>query len=425
MPHDPNFAWTVGELNRYAQSVVKAHLGDTIWLCGELGRIQSNASGHVYGVLKDELGNSINIVFFGGAQRIAPFGLAPGSNVLVRGNLDLYVAGGAYQFSVRELVPANTQGNLMQRYLETRRRLASEGLFAPERKQPLPLWPKCIAVITSPSGAAVQDFLKTAYGRVPNLHVRIVPSPMQGQGAGVKIAAAVQCLNDWRACDVIVITRGGGSMEDLWEFNDETLARAVAASDIPVVSAVGHQIDVTMLDYVADVTVITPTQAADAVTEGILQLATDLAQYSQRLPQAARQLVNAARLRFTQAASCAYLLRPQDLYHQKAQRLDNAQLRLANALPGRARELRLRLDDLCRRLPGAIAHLVDDRRAILGNLAAPLAALDPKGVLKRGYSILLDDRKRAVRAPGDTAPGQRLTALLAAGEIRLKVEGNT
>ena len=196
MPHDPNFAWTVGELNRYAQSVVKEHLGDTIWLCGELGRIQSNASGHVYGVLKDEQENSINIAFFGGARKVAPLQLAPGSCVLVKGNLDLYVAGGSYQFIVRELVPANTQGGLMQRYLKTRKRLADEGLFAPERKKALPLWPKCVAVITSPSGAALQDFLKTAYSRVPNLHLRIVASPMQGPGTATKVASAVPHVQD-------------------------------------------------------------------------------------------------------------------------------------------------------------------------------------------------------------------------------------
>ncbi|MBO4620078.1 MAG: exodeoxyribonuclease VII large subunit [Victivallales bacterium] len=422
MPHDPNFAWTVGELNRYAQSVVKEHLGDTIWLCGELGRIQPNASGHVYGVLKDEQGNSINIAFFGGARKVAPLQLAPGSCVLVKGNLDLYVAGGSYQFIVRELVPANTQGGLMQRYLETRKRLADEGLFAPERKKALPLWPKCVAVITSPSGAALQDFLKTAYSRVPNLHLRIVASPMQGQGTATKVASAVQCLNAWNACDVIVITRGGGSMEDLWEFNDEALARVVATSEIPVVSAVGHQIDVTMLDYVADVSVITPTQAANAVTEGVLQLATAVDQVAQRLPRAMRHLLDTARLHFTRVASCAYLQHPQDLYHQQAQRLDNAQLRLANALPGRARELRLRLDELRRRLPEAITHTMAERQARLKNLALPLGALDPKGVLKRGYSILLDGDQKAIRKPQDTRPGQEVTALLSQGKLKLEVK---
>ncbi len=423
MPHDPNFAWTVGELNRYAQSVVKAHLGDTIWLCGELGRIQANASGHVYGVLKDEQGNSINIVFFGGARKIAPLGLTPGACVLLKGNLDLYVAGGSYQFSVRELVPANTQGGLMQRYLETRKRLAAEGLFASDRKRALPLRPQVIAVITSPTSAALQDFLKTAYLRVPNLRVRIVPSPMQGQGTAAKVAAAVQCLNAWKACDVIVITRGGGSMEDLWEFNDEALARVVAASEIPVVSAVGHQIDVTMLDYVADVSVITPTQAANAVTEGMLQLVTALDQVAQRLPRTMRHLLDAARLRFARASSCAYLQHPQELYQQQAQRLDNAQLRLANALPGRARELRLRLDELRRRLPEAVTRGLADRKSHLKNLALPLGALDPKSVLKRGYSILLDDDQKAIRKPQDTRPGQQVTALLSKGKIKLEVKG--
>ncbi|MBR6471953.1 MAG: exodeoxyribonuclease VII large subunit [Victivallales bacterium] len=423
MPHDPNFAWTVGELNRYAQSVVRAQLGDTIWLCGELGRIQPNVSGHVYGVLKDELGNSISIVFFGGARRMSSLHLEAGSCVLLKGNLDLYVTTGSYQFSVREVVPANAQGSLMQCYLETRKRLSAEGLFAVERKRPLPMHPACVAVITSPTGAALQDFLKTAYGRVPNLHVRVVPSPMQGVGAGAKVAAMVQCLNAWHACEVIVITRGGGSMEDLWEFNDETLARAVAASTIPVVSAVGHQIDVTMLDYVADVSVITPTQAANAVTEGVLQLANAVAQYAQSLPRMMHHRLDAARLRFTRAAGCAFLQRPQDLYHPQAQRLDNAQLRLVNALPGRARELRLRLDELQRRLPKAVERWLTERKSRLRNLALPLGTLDPRGVLKRGYSILLDDRRKAVRKATETSPGQQVTALLAEGEIRLEVKG--
>ena len=423
MPHDPNFAWTVGELNRHAQSVIKAHLGDTIWLCGELGRVQVNASGHVYGVLKDELGNSISIVYFGGARRFSALQLSAGDCVILRGNLDLFVAGGTYQFCVRELIPANAQGSLMQRYLETRKSLAAEGLFAPERKRPLPLWPKSVAVITSPSGAALQDFLKTAYSRVPNLHVRIVPSPMQGQDTAARVASAVQFLNAFHACEVIVVTRGGGSMEDLWEFNDETLARAVAASEIPVVSAVGHQIDVTILDYVADVSVITPTQAANTVTEGVLQLANALEQFAQRLPRALRHLLDAARLRFTPLASCAYLQHPQDLYHQQAQRLDAAQLRLASALPGRARELRMRLDELRRRLPEAIAHDLASRRARLQNAALPLGAMDPKGVLKRGYSILLDAERKAIRKPAETKPGQQLTALLSKGKIKLEVKG--
>ena len=424
LPYDLNHAWTVGELNQYAQSVVKAHLGDDLWLCGELGRIQLNTSGHVYGVLKDELGNSINFAFFGGVKHVAPLKLGPGVRVMLLGHLDLYVRTGSYQFVAQRLSVCqdNALGDLMQRYFQTRDRLAAEGLFAPERKKPLPLRPGTIAVITSPSGAALQDFLKTAYMRVPNLHVRIVPSPMQGHGTAVKVASAVQCLNAWHACDVIVITRGGGSMEDLWEFNDEALARTVAASDIPVVSAVGHQIDVTILDYVADVSVITPTQAANAVTESALQLATALEHFGQRLPRAMRHLLDAAHLRFTRAASCAYLQRPQDLYHQQAQRLDNAQLRLANALPGRARELRLRLDDLRRRLPAAIARAVADRQARLKNLALPLHALDPKGVLQRGYSILLDADQRAIRTPQDTHPGQAVTALLSKGTINLEVK---
>ena len=220
----------------------------------------------------------------------------------------------------------------------------------------------------------------------------------------------MQFLNQQRACDVIVITRGGGSMEDLWAFNDEALARTVAASDIPVVSAIGHGIDCTILDFVADRSVITPTDAAVVVTEAAVQIQDRLATLGGRLLASIRNRLLATRNRLLRAQSCPYLQRPEDLYLRQAQRLDRATQRLAELLPHRAAEAR---QHLLARLAAA--------RAALENARRPLLTLDPKGVLKRGYSILLDDSRRAVRAPADTTPGQPLTALVAEGEIHVTV----
>ena len=421
--HNPEVCWTVGELNAAAREILLNGMPPVIWLQGELGRISISGAQHVYAPLKDPQGNSIDLVYFRGAQQVRAAAVTEGAIVMVCGSLDLYAQSGRYQFRVTQLVPQNRQGDLMQRYEELKRRLHAEGLFDPSRKKPLPLIPACIGVCTSArqGAAALKDFLLTLDRRFPNLHVRIVSVQMQGDAAAAQVASAVQFLNQQRACDVIVITRGGGSMEDLWAFNDEALARTVAASDIPVVSAIGHGIDCTILDFVADRSVITPTDAAVVVTEAAVQIQDRLATLGGRLLASIRNRLLATRNRLLRAQSCPYLQRPEDLYLRQAQRLDRATQRLAELLPHRAAEARQRLQALQQRLQPALLARLAAARAALENARRPLLTLDPKGVLKRGYSILLDDSRRAVRAPADTTPGQPLTALVAEGEIHVTV----
>ncbi len=426
--HDPNYAWTVEELNTAVQHLLRSNMGEKLWLQGELGRISTSrgGSGHFYSTLKDNRKNAVSIAFFNGAATVSRLQLKEGDVVMVYGHVDLFVAGGSYQFIVEHLQPVNQQGQLMQRYLATRAKLEAEGLFAAQHKKPLPALPRCIGVITSlrQGVAAVNDFLATIYRRLPNAHVRLVNARMQGAGTAEDVAKAINFLNATNACDVIVVTRGGGSMEDLWDFNDENLARTVFASAIPIVSAIGHQIDSTMIDYVADRSVITPTDAAVAVSETAVQLRERLEYLKGRLTAALQRRALTLRNRLLRAASCPYLQRPQDLYLQQMQHLDLLRNRLLTVLPQRAARAQDRLKGLQQRLPDVVIHRLELRKAQLANLLRPLAALDPRGVLKRGYSILLDEQNRAVRTPDDVSPGQRLSALLAEGNISIIVDNS-
>ncbi|MBP5300639.1 MAG: exodeoxyribonuclease VII large subunit, partial [Victivallales bacterium] len=199
------------ELNECARGVLLDRLAAPLWLQGELGRINCHPNGHAYSRLKDELGATIDIVYFRGARKIQELQLQPGAIVMCYGRVDLFTRDGRFQFMVTDLRAFDQRGALMQRYLETRAKLEAEGLFRPERKRPLPIFPKCIGLLTSANGAAIHDFLETALARIPNLHIRILPVPVQGDGAGVKIARALHYLAANGGCDVIVITRGGGS----------------------------------------------------------------------------------------------------------------------------------------------------------------------------------------------------------------------
>ncbi len=444
IPHDPQFAWSVQEVNRGVHALLAEGFDQPIWVQGELGRVQSGARNTIYSTLKDPDGTQISLVHFGGAAEFQRQGLATGSTVMVLAQVDCYIRNGTYQLKALRIMPAVQQNGLMQRYLETRDRLAAEGLFDTARKRPLPALPRCIGVLTSAHGAAVHDFIKTALARVPNLHIRVTGVKVQGDGAAREIRQALDFLNAEGTCDVIVITRGGGSMEDLWEFNDEALVRAVAASRTPVVSAVGHQIDSTLCDFAADCTVITPTEAAVKVTEVAYEAVQRLAQLRQRLVSAQRILLAEWRNRLTRAMACPALTHPESLYTQQTMRLERALAALESHFPQRLERERARLNlalahlkplllrqtlmqksrlgDAVRRLPDAVRAILSEASANLRRQTALLEAFNPRGVLKRGYSVLLDKRGQAVRAPSQVASGDALKALLAEGEIQLKVK---
>ncbi len=420
--HDPNIAWTVSELNTFVRETLREGLANPIWVQGALTRF-SFSRGCVYTSIKDERGAQLKLVFFGGQNVFERMRLQIGDVVMVCGTVDLYVQGGDYQFNVRQIVPLNSTGALMQQFLDIRERLQREGLFDESRRKPLPLVPSCVAVITSldVGKAAVHDFLNTIYSRVPNLRVRLIGTKVQGEGTAENIMRILQYLNATQCCDVIVITRGGGSMEDLWEFNNEMLARTIAASKIPVVTAIGHQIDNTICDFVADYCAITPTDAANAVTNGLVQINERLAVIGERMANCLTLKANALRIRFNRAAQCVYLTRPLMLYSEQRQRLDMIVMQLNSLLPQRAAAVRARLDMLTARLKPAISALLMQRKGECERATRVLATLDPKGVLQRGYAILLDDDGHAVRKAADVQNGQHLTALLASDKIRVTV----
>ena len=254
--------WSVSDVNRAVREIVEGALLP-FWMSGEIGSLTLHRSGHAYFTMKDAK-SQLRAVYFGGAAVCTRLGVANGSLVEAFGNLTVYEVRGEYQFGIKQLRLAGV-GGLQQRFEELRRKLAAEGLFDPEKKKPIPLLPRRIGVVTSPSGAAVRDFLQIINRRFPNVNVRIYPCAVQGAGAAEQVARGVEFFNRADGADVIVVTRGGGSMEDLWPFNEEVLARAVAASRIPVVSAVGHEIDFTICDFAADLRVPTPSAAAELV----------------------------------------------------------------------------------------------------------------------------------------------------------------
>ncbi|MFA4943498.1 MAG: exodeoxyribonuclease VII large subunit [Lentisphaeria bacterium] len=390
---------SVSELTR----IVKELFEQTFypfWVRGEAGNLTFHRSGHLYFTLKDAQ-SQIAAVWFRGAAAARQLGLAEGMEVEALGRLTMYEPRGQCQLVIDRLRPKGV-GLLQQRFEELKRKLQAEGLFDPERKRPIPALPKCIGVVTSPEGAALQDFLKILGRRFASLHVRIVPVAVQGVRAAAEIAAGIALLNRSRGCDVIVATRGGGSLEDLWPFNEEVVARAVAASAIPVISAVGHEVDFTICDYVADLRAPTPSAAAELVVAKQSEFQERLANLRQRQRQALRLRLGDWRRRLDRAAHSPAFREPLHQVRRHQQRLDELGLRLNRALLARQQAARARLD----------------------RAGARLAALNPAAVLERGYAILLDRASGHAVTDAATAPlGGRLTGLLAKGRLDLLVAG--
>ena len=258
--------WSVSDVNRAVREIVEGSLLP-FWLRGEVGSLVIHRSGHVYFTIKDTR-SQMRGVFFGGAAACTKLGVANGTLIEAFGNLTVYEVRGEYQFSARQLRLAGI-GDLQLRFEAVKNKLAAEGLFDPGRKRPIPVLPRRIGVVTSPSGAAIRDFLQIINRRFPNVNVRIYPCAVQGAGAAEQVARGVDFFSRTRGADVVVVTRGGGSMEDLWPFNEEVVARAVAACSVPVISAVGHEIDFTICDFAADLRVPTPSAAAELVSQGV------------------------------------------------------------------------------------------------------------------------------------------------------------
>jgi len=371
-----------------------------LWVAGELSNVVRPQSGHVYFTLKDDTAQLRSVMWRGQAAR-APMKLQDGLEVVCRGHVDVYAPRGSYQLVVEEIQPRGL-GQLELALRQLRDRLAKEGLFDRDRKRPLPRFPKTIAVVTSPTGAAIRDFLQVVRRRWHGVHVLIVPTRVQGHGASDEIAAAIRTVGRLRLpVDVVVVTRGGGSLEDLWAFNEEPVVRAIAASPIPTVSAVGHEIDVTLADLVADVRALTPSEAAERVVLKAADVLADLGSREERLRIAMRGRLELSRARVDAIAHRPVFLRPLDPI----------------------RDLSRRLDELDIRARRSIRQCYETAQQRLGGVAGLLESLSPLRVLQRGYTVTLSRRTGTpIRDTSELVVGGQITTRFYRGWATSRVE---
>ena len=389
--------WTVTELNDAVRTILEGSFRP-FWLTGEVGSYNPYRSGHVYLTLKDA-SSQVRAVYFSGSEVCRKLGLKVGDQVEVFGSLSLYTQRGDYQFYIKKLQLCGV-GDLHRQFAILKEKLAAEGIFDPDHKKPIPYLPGRIGVISSPMGAAVKDFMKIALARFPNLEIRLCPAPVQGKGAAEKLARAVRFFNRVGGVDVIVLTRGGGSMEDLWPFNEEVLARAIYASKIPVVSAVGHEIDFTISDFAADMRAPTPSGAAEQLIPEKRVLLDSLDDLKVRMNTAAAYAVERSAGRLAQVMGSKVFRDSMRLALERMQRVDMLMQSASAALTRRA---------------DAATHRLERVRA-------EFDAYDPFKILKRGYVYLAEPGTgRQIVGVGGLRSGQRVRAILADGAADLDV----
>ncbi|MBO4489948.1 MAG: exodeoxyribonuclease VII large subunit [Lentisphaeria bacterium] len=389
--------FTVSDVNSLIRDLFDGAF-QPLWVTGEVGNLTIHRSGHVYMTLKDA-SSQLRAVYFGGAAVCSAMKLREGMKVEAFGKLSVYSPRGEYQLVVRTIRPFGL-GDLQLKFEELKKRLSEEGLFDEARKKPVPFLPRRIAVVTSTEGAALHDFLRISLARFPGLHIRIVPAPVQGKAAAPKLAEALRIINRECAADVIVLTRGGGSLEDLWPFNEEVLARAIAESVIPVVSAVGHEIDFTISDFVADLRAPTPSGAAEMIVPEFEALKESVDSFSSRLRTTALLQWEQARTRVENACRSRAFL---DLSYQ----LD---------------ELTQRLDRDLTDAEDALERSVERAERSLDRTLAELEAYSPFGVLKRGYAVVTGSGGHVVSSLRDAVPGQEVSVRISDGSFTARVE---
>lgn len=405
---------TVTELTRHVRSLIETRFGAVV-VEGELSNVRQPASGHCYFTIKDE-GAQIRAVIWRSDMRGLPFVPRDGIRVRAYGSLTVYERDGSYQIVVKRMEEGG-KGSLQAAFEALKKKLAAEGLFEVDRKRRLPLLPRHIGVVTSPAGAAIRDILKVLRRRFPNLHVVIAPARVQGDGAAVEIAGAIDLLNKHGNIDVMIVGRGGGSLEDLWCFNEEVVARAIARSDIPVISAVGHETDFTICDFVADLRAPTPSAAAEIVVGRKEEFLGAIRQHSLSMTRLLRQAVLEARGRFNAAARSYVFREPGTAARVYRQRIEGLRTRTRHALERRFRDGQQESDDLLLRLSHALTLTVAERKLRLQSLGKQLAAFNPLAVLKRGYSITFNEDGRAIRNVSETRAGSRVRTRLGEGEF--------
>jgi len=432
---------SVSQLNNRARLLLEDVFAQ-IWVEGEISNLAKPASGHIYFSLKDSKAQVRCALFRQNAGRIRE-ALRDGLAVKVRGKVSLFEGRGDYQLILDTVEPAG-DGALRLAFEALKEKLGAEGLFSAERKVALPEHPQRIGIISSPTGAVIRDIISVFRRRAPQVELTLIPTAVQGREATAQIVRALQ-LADRQGFDALILARGGGSLEDLWCFNEEAVARAIDACRTPLVSAVGHETDVSISDFVADVRAPTPSAAAELLAPDNSDLLQRITSLRRRLQMHMRSHLTHARLRLD--GMTRRMRHPGERLRQQAQRLDDLDMRLRRALqqqlqqqqqkfvrtearlaaqhPGRQLTLLAqRLQSLSDRLPRAIQRQLTQRRQAFSAAAHGLQLVSPLATLGRGYSILLDAHGQAIRSAGQTRPGQKLRARLAEGELLVRVEDN-
>jgi exodeoxyribonuclease VII large subunit len=412
--------WSVGEITRSVRSLLESALGE-VWVEGEICNFRRQASGHCYFGLKDEKALLSCVLFRSHVPAGLP--LADGMLVQAHGRITVYEVRGQYQLNVNLMQPAGA-GLLQARFEALKRKLEAEGLFDPARKRPIPREPGCIGVVTSPTGAAISDFLNIAWRRAPWVRIVINPVRVQGLGAAEEIAAAIREFNSAvfeGQFDLIVVCRGGGSMEDLWAFNEEVVARAIAASGIPVISAVGHEIDFTIADFVADLRAPTPSAAAELALPDRAALLRHLGQGRTRLGRAMEGYLQERAQRLDGAASLMGAGRER-AFRLRRERLAGFLSIVRQHRPDQVLAMRrLALDGRRRKLEGALNNGLRRKAGRLTELAGVVRVLSPDSTLARGYSVTFDSDGAIIRGAKAVRAGDEIRTRLGEGEIESRV----
>ncbi|WP_066968061.1 exodeoxyribonuclease VII large subunit [Microbulbifer sp. Q7] len=440
LPTDGRPVMSVSELNREVKQLLEGSV-PLLWVGGEISNFAAPSSGHWYFTLKDARAQ-VRCAMFRGRNRNVQFQPGNGREVLARARVSLYEGRGEFQLIIEHLEEAGF-GALMRQLEMLKAKLQAEGLFDLDRKKPLPYLPATIGIITSPTGAAVRDMIQVLGRRYPAAQIELLPVPVQGQGAAQQIAEAIALAGRLQRHDLLIVGRGGGSLEDLWSFNEEVVARALAACPIPTISAVGHETDTTIADLVADVRAPTPSAAAEIASANAAALREDIETVARRVTRALEQQLRHLRQHVQLVSN--RIRHPREQLQNRAQRLDHLEIRLRAAIHSRtaanARRLELfartltqvhprhrlgqahtRLDQQAQRLDKSMRTLLQHRREQVIHASQLLHSVSPLAVLERGYAIVQTEQNQVVRRAQEVTPGQKIHARLAEGEITAIVE---
>ena len=441
-PRPTRRIWPVRELVSHVRELVEGRFGD-LWVEGEISNLRPAPSGHLYFTLKDA-DAQLPVVLFRRQAILLRFRPEDGLHVLARGRVSVYDQRGQMQLVAETMEPVGA-GSLQLAFEQLKQKLKAEGLFEADRKRPLPAFPRTVGIVTSPSGAVIRDFLNIVGRRHSGLNVLLCAAAVQGDSAVAEVESALKCLNSSGLVDVIVIARGGGSLEDLAAFNSERVARAIAASKLPVVSAIGHETDFTIADFVADLRAPTPSAAAELITEAQHRIAEHLSNISARLGRATRFQLLQAQQRLSRLPLSRAEARITTILHRLEQLLDDVSQGLAGALTTSLRHRRRHLNELsatvlrhdprqrlaharqqfaagAARLERAMERTLHQERARLQALDARLNSLSPLAVLDRGYALVLDERGALIRSARRVIPGERVFTRMSDGAFTSRVE---